>query len=96
MAGLLEQARAAGLGLAELLRGLAVRVGEQLTDLVAGRVEDLCALALALLPEPFDLTIALGELGLPVADFLFRARDLRGRGALRVALQGDWEVFNPR
>jgi hypothetical protein len=84
---LLEQARPARLGLAQLLCRLPVCVGKQLARLVARRVDDLSPLALALLPKALDLVLAPGELGLPAPDLLFGLADLRRRRALGVTLE---------
>ena len=56
---LLEQPVALGLGLAQLLRRVAVRVREQLARLVARVVQHLGPLALALLAIAFDLGFAV-------------------------------------
>src|SRR5207244_9960156 len=59
---------------------------EQLARLVAGRVEDLSALAVALLPVPLDLRLALLQLALASPDLLLGLAEL-GRGRrLGVAL----------
>ncbi len=92
MARLLEQAGAAGLGLAELLRRLAIRVGEQLSGLGPRRVHDLRALALALRPVALDLALALGQVGLLAPNLLLGPAELRRRGALGVALEDVGEL----
>ena len=84
---LLEEPRPASLGFAQLLRRLAVRIGEELAGVVTRRVDDLCALALALLPEPLDLALPLPEVGLPAPHLLLGAPQLRRGRALRVALE---------
>jgi hypothetical protein len=92
---LLEEARAARLGLTELLRRLAIRVGEKLAGLVPRRVHDLGALPLALLPEALDLALAARENGLLAADLLLRTRELRRGCPLRVPLEHVGEFGGP-
>ena len=86
VARLLEQAGAACLGLAELLRRVAVGVGEQVARLGAGCVEDVGPLALALEAVALDLALTALELGLLAAHLFLDAADLRGGCALRVTL----------
>ena len=87
MASLLEQPGATRLCLAELLARLAVRIGDELPGLVAGRGQDLVPLALALLAEPLDVALALLDVLLALAHFVLGALKLCCRGALRVALE---------
>ena len=79
VARLLEQPCAARLGLAELLRGVAVaRSASSCARLVAGRVQDLGALALALGAVALELGLALLQLALAPPDLLLGAPQLRG------------------
>src|SRR5437879_13321738 len=86
MAGLLEQAAALRLGLAQLLRGVAVRVREQLPRLVAGVVQHLRALAFALLAETLDVGLSVLLLAAAAADLLLGLPEWSLRRALRVGL----------
>ena len=86
VARLLEEARGAGLGLLDLLRGLEIRLREQLARLVLGGVDDLCALALALGAVALDLGLARLQLVLAPRDLLLGLSELRRGGGLRVAL----------
>jgi hypothetical protein len=86
VARLLEQPVAARLGLAELLVALALRVGEQLARLVASRVHDLGALALAVAAIALDLGVTARKVLLALANVLLGASDLHRRRALRVLL----------
>ena len=61
--------------------------GRWLTGLVAGRVDDLSALPLALLPIALDLRLAPIQLRLAPADFLLGLAELRRRRTLRVVLE---------
>ena len=86
VASLLQQPVRARLCLADLGGRMPLRLRLGLTSFVAGRVEDLGALALALLAIPLDLVLSLLELALASADLFLGAADL-GRGCrLRVAL----------
>ena len=92
MARLLEQPGAASLGLAELLGRLAVRVGDELAGLVAGRGHDLVALPLALVAEAQDLGLPLLKVDLLLADLLLGSRELSGGRVLGVALEDVGEL----
>ncbi len=74
MPRLLEQLVPARFGLAQLLRSLALGIGEQLARLVAGDAEDLLALALGLLAEALDFDRAGGHLLLARPYLLFGPR----------------------
>ena len=87
MPRLLEQPGALGLGLAELGRRVTVCGGEQFARFVLRRVDDLVALALALLAVALDLALTVLQLALPACDLGLRALDLRGGGVLGVALE---------
>jgi len=83
---LLEESCRTRLGLAHLLRGVALRRLEEFTRLVAGGVQDLGPLPLRLLAVALDLRLPLLELELPAAPLFFGARELAGGGLLRVSL----------
>jgi hypothetical protein len=87
VAGLLEQAVAAGLGLAKLTGGVGVRLRQELAGLGLRRVDDLGALALGLGPVALDLGLALLQLELLRAHFLLGPLHLRRGRGLRVALE---------
>src|SRR5262249_35223514 len=80
------------LGFADLLRCLAGRAGEQLARLVARRVHDLGALALALLPVALDFGLAVLLFAAAPADLLLRLRELGLGRALRVGLDDVGEL----
>ena len=87
MARLLEEPRALRLGLAQLGRRLRVRARDDLVRLLLGRGENLLPLPLRLVAIALDVRLLRLELALAPPDLLLRARELRGRGALRVALE---------
>src|SRR6185312_5763244 len=70
----------------DLGRRMPLRLSLRLAGLVARSVQDLGALAFALLTEALDLVLALLQLTLTSADLLLGAADLRRRGCLCVAL----------
>ena len=86
MAGLLEQAGSARLGLLDLLRGLLLRLLQRLARLGLGRVDHLGPLALALVAVALDLALPLLKLALAPADLLFGPAQLRGRSGLGIPL----------
>src|SRR6186997_648061 len=88
MARLLEQAVALRLGLAQLLRRIAIRVCEKFTGFVPGCIQHLCALALALLAVALDLRLAILLLASASAHLLFGFGQLSLGCLLRVGLDG--------
>ena len=87
VARLLEQPGAARLGLVQGSRRVAVRVRKQLARLALRGVQDLVALALALLAEALDLPLLLLQLALAARDLDLGAAELRGGRGLRVPLE---------
>src|SRR5215467_10032717 len=63
-----------------------MRAGEQLAGLVLGRVQELAALPLALLPVALDLLLPVLEIAVTAADLLLGPPELRRRSVLRVGL----------
>ena len=92
MARLLEEPGAATLCLAKLFGRLAVRVGDELAGLVAGRGDDLVALTVALVAEAQDLGLPLLKVDLLLADLLLGSRELSGGRILGVALEDVGEL----
>jgi hypothetical protein len=84
---LLEEPRTLGLRLAQLGLRLGVRLGDDLPRLLVRRAEDLRALPLALLPVALDVRLLRLDVALAAPHLLLGLPELRGRGALRVALE---------
>ena len=92
MASLLEKTGLAGFGLAQLLGRVAVRVGDELAGLGAGRCSGLVAQPLALVAETLDLGVLPLEVLLLLPDLLLGPLVLRRRGLLGVTLEDVGEV----
>src|SRR5207248_1617156 len=84
---LLEETRAARLGLLQLPRCVLVRGRDELARLRTGCAQDLGALILALLAEPPHLLLARLHVALAAPDLLLRPAELCGRRGLGVALE---------
>ena len=86
MAGLLEQAGSAGLGLRTSWAACCCASCSSLARLALRGVEHLGALPLALLPVAVDVALALLEIALAPGHLFLGAPELRGGGGLRVTL----------
>jgi hypothetical protein len=86
MTRLLEEPRAGSLRLSKLLRGVAVRLRQDLARFGPSGVQDLDALSLRFLADPRDLCLAGLQIDLALANLLLGAPDLLRGGLLRVTL----------